>query len=296
MYPSWNARAVGLVLEAPKTVEIAAQAGFAGVDLLVRDLVESAIDPHELRARMDDLGLRGGAWPLPVDWRGPEARFAEDLRSLPRYARAAAVLGLFRTGTWVLPEVVPDLEVAGRETDPLVERTTRFHLDRLGRIAAILADHGSRLGLEILGPASAHQGHAPPFVQRYQHLEERLGRLRQAHSNVGVLADAFHLFATGERNEAGLVWGANAVIWVHLADAAHADRASLRDQERALPGETGWGDCAGLLGLLKAQGYEGPVTAEPLAHCGSLRGMNALATARQTMAALRSIWPGRPVA
>ena len=56
---------------------------------------------------MDDLGLRGGAWPLPVDWRGPDDRFRNDLRELPRYAQAAALLGLYRTGTWVLPEVDP---------------------------------------------------------------------------------------------------------------------------------------------------------------------------------------------
>ncbi|MGC8638877.1 MAG: sugar phosphate isomerase/epimerase family protein [Isosphaeraceae bacterium] len=293
MYPSWNARAVGLVLDARETVEIAAQAGFAGVDLLVRDLVRSAALPHELRARMDDLGLRGGAWPLPVDWRGPEARFAEDLRNLPRYARAAAVLGLFRTGTWVLPEASPELAESAQEADA-IERTARFHLDRLGRIAAILADHGSRLGLEILGPASARAGRTAPFVRRYGDLEQRLGRLRKAHANVGVLADAFHLFAAGENNEASLVWGADAVVWVHLADAAHGDRASLRDHERTLPGATGWGDCRGLLALLHEQGYAGPVTAEPLAHRESLQGMSALDAARQTRAALRSIWPIQP--
>ena len=104
MYPSWNARAVGLTLNAREAIDIAAQAGFAGVDLLVRDLVESGEDPRDLRTRMDDLGLRGGAWPLPVDWRGPEARFLEDLRNLPRYARAASILRLGGTGTWVLPE------------------------------------------------------------------------------------------------------------------------------------------------------------------------------------------------
>ena len=37
--------------------------------------------------------------------------------------------------------------------------------------------------------------------------------------------DAFHLFAAGEGCEEGLVWGAGAVVWVHLADAAHMDRA-----------------------------------------------------------------------
>ena len=59
MYASWNARAVGLVLTAGETVEVAAQAGFDAVDLLLRDLVESGVDPQSVRERMDELGLRG---------------------------------------------------------------------------------------------------------------------------------------------------------------------------------------------------------------------------------------------
>lgn len=109
MYASWNARAVGLSLSANESIKVAARAGFTGVDLLVRDLAESNEDPLELRSRMDDLGLRGGAWPLPVDWRGNTVRFREDIRQLPRYARTAAILGLSRTGTWVLPEIDPML-------------------------------------------------------------------------------------------------------------------------------------------------------------------------------------------
>ena len=48
MYPSWNARAVGLYLSAEETITIAAEAGFSGVDLLVRDVIESVVDPAEL--------------------------------------------------------------------------------------------------------------------------------------------------------------------------------------------------------------------------------------------------------
>src|SRR4051794_7653153 len=99
MFPSWNARAVGLSMPAPETIEIASTVGFAGVDLPVRDIAESGLDVADLRIRMDDLGLRGGAWPLPVDWRGDDERFREGLAQLPRHARTAAKLGLSRTGT-----------------------------------------------------------------------------------------------------------------------------------------------------------------------------------------------------
>ena len=291
MYASWNARAVGLGLTAGETIEVAAQAGFDAVDLLVRDLFESRVDPQSVRGRMDELGLRGGAWPLPVHWRGNPEQFAEDVHDLPRYARAAATLGLQRTGTWVLPETDSTL-FPGFEGDDLLRRTIRLHVERLGKIAAILADHGSRLGLEIMGPTSARRGPGPDFVHQYHRLTDQLGELRDEHPNVGVLIDAFHLFAAGEGVEAGLVWGVDAVVWVHVADSANPDRLRVLDQERALPGETGLANCRGLLKRLAEQGYDGPVTGEPLKHCRSLQGLDALATAQRTLASLQTVWPG----
>jgi sugar phosphate isomerase/epimerase len=290
MYPSWNARAVGLTLPAAETVQIAATAGFPGVDLLVRDLVESGTDPQSMRMQMDDLGIRGGAWPLPLDWRGPAERFTEDLRNLPRYARAAATLGLFRTGTWVMPQVDPAFDIDARVIDSRA-RTARFHLDRLGRIAEVLDDHGSRLGLEILGPATARTGQAPRFVCRYRHLQEELGALHERHQNVGVLVDSFHLYAAGEDTGEGLVWGGEFVVWVHLADAAVEDRATVLDHQRELPGTTGWADCRGLLRLLREEGYDGPITAEPLGQCRYLAGLDPRAAAGRCLAALKSVWP-----
>jgi sugar phosphate isomerase/epimerase len=294
MYASWNARAVGLELRAGETVEVAAQAGFGAVDLLLRDLVESGVDPRAVRGRMDELGLRGGAWPLPVHWRGNPEQFAEDLRDLPRYARAAAKLDLQRTGTWVLPETDSTF-FPGTEGDDLLRQTVRLHVERLGKIAEILADHGSRLGLEIMGPASARRGPGAVFVHQYRRLAEHLGELRAEHPNVGVLVDAFHLFAAGEGEEAGFVWGVDSVVWVHVADSANPDRLRVLDEERALPGETGLADCRGLLKRLAEEGYDGPVTVEPLKYCRSLQGLDALATARRALASLQTVWP-RPLA
>ncbi len=293
MYSSWNARAVGLGLTAAESVEVAAEAGFDGVDLLLRDLVESGVDLRSIRGRMDELELRGGAWPLPVRWRETPEQFAEDLRELPRYAAAAATLGLHRTGTWVLPELdasfFPD-----PEGGDLLGRTIGLHVERLGRIARILADHGSRLGLEIMGPASARRNPDAHFVHQYMLLPERLAELRAQHPNIGVLVDAFHLFAAGEGIEAGFVWGVDSVVWVHIADSVNPDRLRVLDQERALPGDTGLADYRGLLQRLAAESYDGPVTVEPLNRCRSLQGLDALATARRTFASLQKVWPAPP--
>jgi sugar phosphate isomerase/epimerase len=289
MYPSWNARAVGLRLSAEETIEVAASVGFAGVDLLVRDAIESGADPAELRMRMDDRGLRGGAWPLPVDWRGDAAQYAKDLRQLPQYAKAAATLGLTRTGTWVLPETI-QLPRSDENPETVIRRTVEFHLDRLGKIASILADHGSQLGLEIIGVARAREGRGIPFIHRYEDLRHRLHELMLKHPNVGVLLDAFHLYAAGEVAKDGFPWG-DKTVWVHVSDATNPDLSTLLDEERSLPGESDLIDCRRLLKLLAQRGYAGPVTAETLGKYHSRPDWDPLALAGRTKAALSTVWP-----
>ena len=111
-------------------------------------------------------------------------------------------------------------------------------------------------------------------------------------SNVGVLADAYHLYASGEEPGAALAWGAGDVVWAHVADPAVLDRSSMRDVDRLLPGESVGGMSRPLLAALAAGGYDGPVTAEPLAQCRSFRSADPHERARATREALRRVWPG----
>lgn len=295
MYGCWNARAVGLDQSAKEAISTAARAGFDGVDLLVRDIVESGEDVHDLRLRMDDLGLRGGAWPLPVNWRSDAETFEADLRRLPSRAATAARLGLLRTGTWVPTESEPVADETLRDDaarERIVERETARQIDRLDRIARILADHGSQLGLEIIGPRSERTGRGVPLVGSYVELARRFTALRRARPNVGVLVDVFHLFAAaGEDLEDALAWGPSSVVWAHLADPAHGDRQTLRDVERALPGEFPSSRCGPILAALARRGYEGPVTVEPLGRCRSLDGLEPLQRAFKVREALRRVWP-----
>ncbi|MBX6315508.1 MAG: sugar phosphate isomerase/epimerase [Isosphaeraceae bacterium] len=285
MFPSFNARALGLDLSAEATIDLAAAAGFRGVDLLVRDLVDTGRDPAALRRRMEDRGLIGGAWPLPVRWRGDAATFRHDSERLPRYAEAAAVLGLRRTGTWVLPAA----------EGPLAQ-IEALHEERLSTIARILADHGTRLGLEVIGVASSWSGQGTPFLHRmgdpaFAHL---LCKIRAVVPDVGVLVDAFHLYAAGEGIETGLAWGVESIVWVHVADlpaGSDGNRAAIRDEDRGLPGEHGAVACHPLLASLSRLGYDGPVTAEPQPGCRSLAGLGPEAAARKVARALAAIWP-----
>ncbi len=287
---------MGLEVSAEATIEVAAKAGFDGVDFMVRDLVEAGADVDGLRARMNDLNLRGGAWVLPMNWKNDAEAFERDLERLPRYAAVAERLGLTRTGTWVRFETDP-VEDLGRisraECERLAEEATAWQLDRLGRIARVLDDHGSRLGLEIIGSQAAPTGRGVRLVGTYAELRRRFASLAAEHPNVGVLVDAFHIFAAGETVTDALAGGVESVVWVHLADPAKLDRSSLRDEERTLPGSSGVGLCESLLGTLATWGYDGPVTAEPLGRCRSLERLDPLQTALTTRESLRRVWPKR---
>ncbi len=284
MYSSFNARAVGLNLPASETIDLTAHAGFGGVDLLVRDLDldQAGNQPANLRRRMNDLGLRGGAFPLPVDWRGDHACFRRDHAALPRLADLAASLGLFRTGTWVMPEQVDTSAT-----------TLQLHVDRLGAIADVLVSRGIRIGLEVIGPATSRTGRTPRFITRLSDLGPILGPLSER-LNVGILVDAFHLYAAGESLDEAIVWGIESVAWVHVADlpaGAPPDRDQIRDAERGLPGENGAVDVASVLSTLKRRGYDGPVTVEPMGHCPSLLNLTPIEVATRVAWSLKSVWP-----
>jgi sugar phosphate isomerase/epimerase len=289
MYASFNARAAGLTLTAAETIALAGRAGFGGVDLLVRDLLDSGDDPRVLRQQMDDLGLRGGAFPNPVDWRHDATAFARDLARLPWQAETAATLGLGRTASWVLPET-PAAGQPGSDHASIVA----LHRERLGAIARTLDRFGIRVGLEVIGVASFRTGRGRPFVTRLADLDTVLGSLWSEAPNFGVVVDGWHLYAAGETVEVGLRWGVQQVVWVHVADlpaGASRDPAGMIDGDRGLPGEHGAIDSRRLLERLAGAGYTGPVTAEPMAGCRSIARLTPEAIADRLAAALRSVWP-----
>ncbi len=293
MFQSFNARAVGLAnLPAEVTIEVAADAGFDAVDLMIRDLVRSGANLPRLRDRMDELGLRGGAFPMTMDWRGDEASFRRDLAELPKLAQAAAFLGLTRTGTWVMPET-PTMPPPGIDPAAFRADAAAFHVDRIGAIARILADHGVRLGLEVIGVSSFRRGVGVPFITRMSELDPALSPLWDE-PNVGLLVDVFHLHAAGEPITDALAWGVDRLVWAHIADLAPGrsiEREAIIDAERGLPGENGAIDCRAFLQMLHDAGFDGPVTAEPLSLCESLMGQEPSEVARRVKSATDACRP-----
>ncbi|MFO0959051.1 MAG: TIM barrel protein [Isosphaeraceae bacterium] len=296
MYSSFNARAVGLDLPPDIAIDLAASHGFGGVDLMVRDLVDRGYDPRALRARMDHVGLRGGAWPLSIAWRDTaEPAFRRDLIGLDRYAEAASILGLMRTGTWVEPEA-PLIGDLGPELS--LDIAFDRHLSRLGAIARVLDRHGIRLGLEVIGVESFRPGHGPAFIARLgePRLRQLLDCLAQSGPEVGLLLDLWHLYASGEAWEdvQGLVRGVGRIVWVHVADlpaGARPDRGQMIDSLRGLPGDHGAIDCRFILECLSREGFDGPVTAEPLAVHPDWAGLPPDEVVSRISRAMDRVWP-----
>ena len=293
MYSSFNARAVGLAdLPINATIDIAAAAGFDAVDLMIRDIVLSGTDLNEVQTRLTDRGLRAGAFPMTMNWRGDSAVFERDLADLPRFVEAATRLGCTRTGTWVLPET-QTMPEAGENLTTFRSKVAAWHVERIGAIARVLAQFDVQLGLEVIGVESFRTGRGLPFVTRMNDLEPTLTRLL-SEPNVGLLVDVWHLYAAGEPLEVGLKWGVERIVWAHLADLPDGlpiDRKHILDAERGLPDSRGVIDCQGFLRLLQQAGYHGPITVEPLGQCSSLLGQDPAEVALRVKRALDSCWP-----
>ena len=294
MYACFNSRALGLGLwNAFDSIAMAVESGFEGVDLLVRDLVESGVALEDVRSRMRDAGLRAGAWPFPFDWRRDEESYREGLRRLPEYARAASALGLTRTATWVLPMAPPGM------SDP--EQVADWHRRRLGPIARVLDDSGIRLGLEAIAVRVVpFDGVGADFARSLPEASLRLRSLLNEHANVGWLWDSFHAALAEDEWDAAAAWGADRIVWVHIANpplTSESERRALRDDQREVPdqGETRYSRW--MLDRLRRAGYAGPVTPEPLTG-GSSIALDAtdrracLDRAQGARFALLRVWPG----
>ncbi len=264
MSTNFNAWALGLSLSAEASIALAAS---VGVDLPVRDFVLAGGKPEELRRRMDNLSLNGGARPLPIDWRRHAAVFMRDLQRLPRCADGGGG-----------PRPAPDRDV-GPARDA---RSARFGrrprgAPRRGRQAARPTPGRDRPGPGPVRDSAGTRGHRSrvipyraqglPFVHRLANFDRVLGAVWGGAPNLEMLLDGFHLDAAGEEIEAGLAWRVEKIVNVHVAappTSTRPDRRAVQDKDRGLPGDNGTIDSQRLLARLAEQGHDGPITNDRL--------------------------------
>ena len=183
MFTSLNPGAIGAKADLQQGLQLAARHGFDGYHVGIGEAQQLGAERVlELAA---DADVRLSAFGFPLDFRADEAAFERDLKALPALAQTAADLEVRRTATWIVP-ASDELTYA----DNLAQ-----HARRLKPAAAILADHGIRLGLEYVGPRTSREGKKHEFA----HTMDQMGELCAAvGDNCGYLLDAWHWYTAHE--------------------------------------------------------------------------------------------------
>ncbi len=256
MYSCLSPGAIGVKVASLEDSLNAAQiGGFGGVEIspaeiaerVKRDGVTSIVEMFE------KSGVKPGGFGLPVDWRGDEAKWRQDLERLPELAEAAASIGCTRTFTWILPG-----------SDSLeYEENRSFHIARFTPVARILQEFDCSLGLEFIGPKTSLDHFRFPFIHTS---DSMLNMAAEIGDNVGLLLDCWHWYTSHGTIQEIEQLRAEQVVYVHVNDApAGIPVDEQLDNVRALPAQTGVIPIDGFMTALRSIGYNGPVTPEPFA-------------------------------
>lgn len=260
MYMALSPGAIGMKPNGlTEAIALAKDNGFAGVEVNISEVAD-LIDSHgagHVNGLFTEVGIKPAGWGMPVDWRGEEAKWQAGLETLPRLAAAAKAIGCTRTMTWVMP----------CSNDRDFDANRKFHIERFKPIAAILAAHDCRFGLEFIGPKTLRETQKYPFIHTMQAMLEMDAEIGP---NMGLLLDCFHWYTSGATVDDLLELTPDDVVYVHVNDARFGIAPDEQlDGKRALPGATGVIDIQGFLTALQKIGYEGPVTPEPFGNAAS---------------------------
>ncbi len=226
---------------------------FEAVEPMAGEL--AAMSADQAAECVADLKAKALVWAaagLPVDFRGEDAAFRDGLGKLPAIAAGLKRAGVVRMGTWLSPSHGSLAYLAN----------FKQHAARLRGIAAVLKDHGIRLGLEYVGTRLLWTGKKYPFIHTMAETRELIDAIGTG--NVGLVLDTWHWWQAGDTEADILALTAEDVVGVDLNDAPKGvEKALQKDNERELPVATGVIDAAQFLNALQRIGYDGPARPEP---------------------------------
>jgi sugar phosphate isomerase/epimerase len=266
---------IGVQADQLQAIDLAHRHGFESVEPYGTHLAKlSGAELDSLLASLKAKHLVWGAAGLPVDFRADEDRFRAGLKELPVIAAGLKRAGADRVGTWLTP--------AHDELTYL--QNFHQHTERLREVAAILKDHGARLGLEYVGPATSRMRRRFGFVHTLAETLELTGAIGTG--NVGVVLDSWHWYTARDTEADLLALKPIQVVSVDLNDAPAGLAIEQQvDSRRELPAATGVIDLKVFLGALVKIGYDGPVRAEPFNR--ALNDMDNEAACAATIAAMK---------
>ena len=248
MYPAYHHSLSGTRVGWPESAPLAAAVGFPACDIWLENAMLAGVSQtldtlaqHKLRTSVVDM---------PIDFRTTEAAFDAALPDLDGMAKFAAAIDC--------PRMTARLDPSG----PVPKSEWRpIQLERLQKIAAVLAGHGVRLALEFVSSADLRRLQLHDFLWR---MGETLDLIHEIGPNVGLLLDSWHWHYASATPADIRAAGLDRIVHVHINDAPEQFFDHVVDKERLMPGE-GVIDLLGFLGALQDLGYEGAVSVEVFA-------------------------------
>lgn len=244
---------IGVSANQRESIRLAAQFGFETVEANGEFLAGlSDSDTTELLAQMKEKNLGFAFAGLPLEFRQDELRFAQSAKRLPKIASGLQRAGVTRVSTWISP----------CDDSRTYLENFKSHARRLREGAAILKDHGQRLGLEYVGTKTSRQRCRFPFIHTMVEMRELIQEIGTG--NVGLVLDSWHWWQADDTIEEIARLKNSDVVSVDLNDApAGLAKDQQLDGRRELPAATGVIDISAFLNALIQIGYDGPVRAEP---------------------------------
>lgn len=266
--------AIGVEVDQPRLIELAAQYGFEAVTPYPAFLVRqdpAAVD--DLLVSMQEKNLVWGVGGLTFDFRQDEATFRAGMDELPQQAQALQRAGVTRIGTWVMP------------THPELNYLDNFqlHTERIREIARVFQDHDIRFGLEYVGPKTLRDRDRYAFVSTMRETKALIKEINLP--NVGLILDSFHWYTAEESVDDILTLKNQDVVACDLNDAraGRGPREQI-DGERELPLASQVVATQDFLEALIKIDYDGPVRAEPFNQVlNDMDDEEAVATTAQAM-------------
>jgi len=233
-------------------VSLANKHGFEGIDLPTHE-VTTISQAEQAAEEIKAAGLNWGLFSLPMDYlQGDDTSFAEGLVRLEGILPTVKAAGCTRAYNHVWP---------GSNTMEFKENF-KWHVERLKKLTDLLGRYNVRLGLEFIGPKTLRDSFKYPFIYSLVQVAE----LAEAVSpDLGLVIDCFHWYTSGGTLDdlRDSLTGRH-IVNVHVNDAVFGrTREEQLDLERAMPLSTGIIDAVGVVKILRALKYDGPVICEP---------------------------------
>jgi sugar phosphate isomerase/epimerase len=281
MYKNLSPSAIGLFGRQTELLEIALTHRFKGMEIDITELTKRAQSTNVAQAcrYMRSAPVKIGSFELPIRWAGEVADFQADIAQSPVLIEVAATISADRASTTIRPTC---------EQRPFHENF-KFHIERLQKVADILAPANIKLGLNLLAAPADRADGGFEFIHQVDPLLTLLNSVQR--ENVGIAFDAWNWFVGGGDLDKLRTLRAEQIISVRLADIpTDADLATITAEQRLMPGEGGLIDSAAIVGVLEEIGYDGPVALAP--NPAQFKGQTRESIITRASALLDSLLPG----